>query len=468
MAFPFANLFRRQGKPDQTRALEAASGGYRWAGRTASQSPASSIRAGAHLVGARAADFALNNPHGARMKQVLADNMVGTGIKPKARAESEGLRQRLHRAFDIWTDRADSSGLGDLFALQHRLVTDMVIFGEALAVFEAHPDGAPSLKQLHPDQLDRSKTVTLSESRFVVQGVEFDKNSAAPVAYWLRPSAPGEAAPAGSLRSVSLARLPAGDVIHMFRPLVPGQVRGLSWFAPILLAGHELDQLLDALLVRAKVSALHTGFVYDPAGEGSTYPGTANGDTLDTGMEPGTLLVMPNGKRVEFPNLPDSGDAQGLATTQLRAMAAGIGCTYEQVTGDFSQVNYSSARAAFLEFRRFCEAVQHHVIVHQLCRPVWARFMRWQVLRGTVTAQAFMDPANGLQSAKWLPPSWPWVDPLKDARAAIMEIDANLRSRSEVIAERGYDAEEIDAEISADRRRAQRLGIEAEETGNAA
>ena len=78
---------------------------------------------------------------------------------------------------------------------------------------------------------------------------------------------------------------------------------------------------------------------------------------------------------------------------------------------------------------------------------------------GTVPAAAFADPAKGLQSAKWLPPSWPWVDPQKDANAAILEMSANLRSRSEVIAERGYDAEEVDAEIAADQARAERLGI---------
>lgn len=51
---------------------------------------------------------------------------------------------------------------------------------------------------------------------------------------------------------------------------------------------------------------------------------------------------------------------------------------------------------------------------------------------------------------------------MKDAKAAIMEIDANLKSRSEVIAARGYDAEDIDAEIAADRDRARRLNIEDE------
>lgn len=112
-----------------------------------------------------------------------------------------------------------------------------------------------------------------------------------------------------------------------------------------------------------------------------------------------------------------------------------------------------------LEFRRFCEAVQHHTIVFQFCRPVWSAFKRGQVVLGNVSACDFLNTVSGMQAAKWLPPSWPWVDPLNDAKAAIMEMDANLRSRADIIAERGYDVDEIYRQIAADVRRAERLDL---------
>jgi capsid protein len=58
-----------------------------------------------------------------------------------------------------------------------------------------------------------------------------------------------------------------------------------------------------------------------------------------------------------------------------------------------------------------------------------------------------------------LPPKWDWVDPLKDARAEIEQIDAGLKSRTQALAERGYDAEQVDAEITADRSRETQLGL---------
>ncbi|PCH70212.1 MAG: phage portal protein [Rhodobacteraceae bacterium] len=465
MAFPFASLFRRRAEaPVKTRALEAAGGGTRWATRNGVAHAPSAIRAGAATVARRAQDFVLNDPIGTRAAQVLPDNLVGAGIKPIAKTTDAALRKRLASAFDIWTDRADATGEGDFFSLTWRSVQCMVVFGEGLVVWGSAHDGAPQLTVLDPEQLDRTKSVRLSDTRFVEQGVEFDTATARPVAYWIRPSAPGGMQAAG-LHAAPAQRIPAAEVIHLFRPLFPGQVRGLSWFAPILLGARDLNELIDAAIVRAKVAAMHAGYIRDPSG-GGVYSGKQTGDTLDVTMEPGTLNVLRAGEDIVFPNVPDSGDVMGLAKMQLHSMAAAIGLTYEQLSGDFSDASYSSARSAHLEFRRFAETVQHHVIVHQLCRPVWSRFMRWQVLQGTVAAADYVNPASGLQNAKWLPPAWPWIDPAKDAKAAIMEIDANLKSRSEVIAARGYDAEDVDAEIAADRDRARRLNIE--ESTNAA
>jgi lambda family phage portal protein len=177
-------------------------------------------------------------------------------------------------------------------------------------------------------------------------------------------------------------------------------------------------------------------------------------------MEPGAMVVLPPGKDVEFPDAPAQGGASALLTNTLRMLAAGVGVTYEQMTGDYSQVNYSSARAALLEFRRFCEGVQHHTLIFQMLRPTWLRFIRWEVLMGGIPAVSYQSDRAAFEGVKWLPPKWDWVDPEKDAKAAVLEMDNNLRSRAEIVSERGYDVEQLDKEIAADHERERRLGIE--------
>jgi len=116
-----------------------------------------------------------------------------------------------------------------------------------------------------------------------------------------------------------------------------------------------------------------------------------------------------------------------------------------------------------LEFRRRCEMVQHGVLVHQLCRPVWAAWMKQAVLAGALDAPGFArgGPARRRQylQVKWIPQGWQWVDPEKEFKAMLLAIRAGLMSRSEAISANGYDAEDIDREIAADNQRADDLGL---------
>lgn len=456
------NLFRTL-FPKRRRALEAAAGGRRWKDAPLSFNSASQIHAGAGTVAARASAYVANNPHGARAVSVLESNICGTGIKPQSHHESEAIRTRLHKRFQLWADNADAGSQTGFYGLQASAVRDMVTLGEALFIWTRDPQSSsPQLRRLHPEQLDRSKTAQLQNGHTVYQGVEFNAQSRI-VAYWIRPRAPGD-----SLAGVTFVSspTPASDVLHIFRPVAPGQVRGLSWFAPVLLAAKELDQLTDALLVRAKTAALFAGMIYDNEGGAGGFEGEKVDDSLLSGLEPGALKLLPSGKNIEFSNPPDSGDAPAFMNAILHQIAAGVGPTFEQITGDYSQINYSSARAALLEFRKFAEGIQQNVIVPQLCRPVWERFLLWQVLHGGIPATSFQANREDYQAVKWIAPGWQQVDPLKAARAAIAEMDAGIRSRAETVNERGHDIEALDVEIAADQARANKLGLDFKEATN--
>jgi lambda family phage portal protein len=176
-------------------------------------------------------------------------------------------------------------------------------------------------------------------------------------------------------------------------------------------------------------------------------------------MEPGSLIPLPPGADIQFSDPADPGDYGAFVKNHIRAIASGLGVPYELVSGDLEGVTYSSIRAGLVEFRRRIEQLQYAVVVFQFCRPVWERFVRFAALSGAIDAPGFdRDPAPWL-AVEWLPPKWEWVDPLKDARAEIEQIRAGLKSRSQSIAERGYDIEEVDAAIAADRAREQRLGL---------
>jgi len=212
-------------------------------------------------------------------------------------------------------------------------------------------------------------------------------------------------------------------------------------------------------LVKAKVAALFTGFITDPDGTAGGLSGTNTGGALTVGMEPGSLIPLPPGTDIRFSN-PTEHDAYApFVKNHLRAVAAGMGLPYELVSGDLEGVTYSSIRAGLIEFRRRVEQLQHNVVVHLFCRPVWERFVHLAVLTGELPARDFDRNPDAYLGCEWLPPKFDYVDPMKDVQAEIMAIGAGLKSRSQAISERGYDAEQVDVEIAADRERAEGLGL---------
>ena len=57
---------------------------------------------------------------------------------------------------------------------------------------------------------------------------------------------------------------------------------------------------------------------------------------------------------------------------------------------------------------------------------------------------------------------------MKDASAEILQIEAGLKSRSQAISERGYDAEQVDREIATERKREAALGLDFRRPGSPA
>jgi capsid protein len=93
------------------------------------------------------------------------------------------------------------------------------------------------------------------------------------------------------------------------------------------------------------------------------------------------------------------------------------------------------------------------------CLRIVDTFRDVAVLSGALDIPGYERHRATFIACSWLPPKWDWVDPLKDAKAEIEQIGAGLKSRTQALAERGLDAEQVDAEIAADREREQRLGL---------
>ncbi|WP_206607939.1 phage portal protein [Ferruginivarius sediminum] len=421
---------------------------------------------------ARTRDAVRNNPHAAAAREALVSNMVGTGIVPRTLSQVEARREALRLAFADWIEEADADGRCDFFGLQGMVAGGLFDGGEILVRRRRRRqrDGLSvplQLQLIEPEHLDATFNRDLERGRTIRNGVEFDAIGRRR-AYWLWRGHPGEwQTSADAARRV---RVPARDIAHIFNPLRPGQIRGVPWPATVLTRLYEIDQYDDAELVRKKTAALFAAFVQKRTGDGATgsaaeaFGGVGDppveADELDIVLEPGTTQLVPDGYEMKFSEPADVGaNYEVWIKQQLRTVAAGMGVTYEQLTGDLSDVNYSSIRAGLLEFRRRVEAWQHNVLVFQFCRVAWRWFAEAAVQAGVVPARGFAEDRRDFLRAKWIPQGWTWVDPEKEIKAVVMAIRAGIISRADAIAEFGYDAEEIDREVAAETARVERMGL---------
>ena len=452
------NLIQRILFSSKSRSFDAAGAGRRWDQPRSLDSLNTAILAGATPAARRAGWYARNNPWVASAVDSLVGNVVGAGIKPQSTHPDRAVRERLQALWLRWTDHAAPDGLADFYGLQAMAVRAMVESGESFARLRvtSDTDSFPlHIELLDPEQVPTDLHRDIGRGTRIRAGIEFD-SAGRRIAYRVLSARPGD--PLGSFR-IDPIRVPAVDCIHLFKPVAAGQLRGITWLAPVLLRLHELDQFEDATLVKAKVAALFTGFITDPDGTVGGLSGDNRSGVLTVGMEPGSLIPLPPGADIRFSN-PTEHDAYApFVKNHLRAVAAGLGLPYELVSGDLEGVTYSSIRAGLVEFRRRVEQLQHNVVVHMFCRPIWERFVRIAVLTGDLPARDFgADPAAYL-GCSWLPPKFDYVDPMKDVQAEILAIDAGLKSRGQAISERGYDAEQVDAEIAADKARTDMLGL---------
>lgn len=425
---------------------------------------------------AKSRDLVRRNAWANAALESYAANAIGTGIKPQSMVIDPALRERIQALWRDWTETADAAGLTDFYGLQALACRAMLEGGEALVRirYRRPEDDLPvamQLQVLEPEHLPVTMNTLADNGNQIRAGIEFDRLGRR-VAYHLYRSHPEDGASSVTMGAMSsgsnldIVRVDASEIIHLFRPLRPGQIRGEPWLARALVKLNELDQYDDAELVRKKTAAMFAGFITRLApednlmGEGAA---DINGVAL-AGLEPGTMQILEPGEDIKFSQPADVGGSYSeFLRMQFRAVAAAMGVTYEQLTGDLTQVNYSSIRAGLLEFRRRVESLQHGVIVHQLCRPIWRAWMEQAVLEGALVLPGFIR--GGAQkrrqylACKWIPQGWQWVDPKKEFDAMLTAIRAGLLSRSEAISANGYDAEDVDREIAADNARADALGL---------
>lgn len=416
------------------------------------------------MVAFYARDMIRNSPFAARVQQVISGNVVGDGIIPKiqpSRGLAEGMQLRIReKGLELIEDHLDSCaidrhGLQNFYGLQTVAMNTVIDAGEVL-IRRHRPTNSGlrmplQIEVLEPDYIDDSRWGRSHDGNEIREGIEYDANGDR-VAYWLYSQHPGGEFRPGTTPYVS-ERIPAEDIIHIFRVDRPGQTRGISWYTTIAEKLLNLDDSEDAHLMRQKIAACFAAFHRLGV---DAKPREALGGTL----QPGVIMEISSDEEMEFADPPEVGGFDEFQKSVLRSAAMGVGITYEALTGDLSGVNFSSARIGRLEMDRNISRWQWLMMVPMFLQ----RFSGWFV---EAWAEAEADEAFKLLlwtdpttiRLTWVPPHRILVDPAREFGALREAVRSGFQSRQGVVRQLGIDPERLLQEQQQDKDEADRLGL---------
>lgn len=417
--------------------------------RASGGSPNAEIGPALDLVRRRSRDLVRNNEWAGNFKRKIVAHMVGTGIAPRPmRDASKAAKKRSREIWDAFAENSDPSGMLDFYGQQAMLAGEVVEGGAAFLRWYIRPSSwglkVPlQCEVLAHEHLDTRKTEMRGDNA-IINGVEFDPFGRR-VAYWLFPVHPGEFSAVHRWKHVS-ERVPASQCDHVFRVDLAGQVTGVPWLAPSALRLRDTGDYEEAELVRKKIEACLTVFVRRN-GTGPQNLAQANAQTTDPKrggrlekIAPGLIAYLNEGEEISTAQPAASTGYAEVMDRQMLAAAAGVGLPYAIATGDLTKANFAGMREGKLDFWQVLDQWQWLMLVPQVCRPSWRRVMQAGIGAG------YQLPRD--IRAEFTMPKRPWVDPLKDVKAEEAELGLGLESWSEKVSARGYDPEDLLAEIA--------------------
>lgn len=449
------------------RAFEAGSQGRLfndWL--TLTRSADSDLRYALRMMRARSRDLCQNSDYARRYLDLVAANVVGPkGIQLQVRArENDGrldqlANQILEQSFYDWgrPGICTVDGRMSWVDAQRVFIESVARDGECfvLMVEDSANPWRFRLQFIDPDLIDQDKNQHLGNGVQIRMGVEVDA-AGRPIAYHVRTRHPDDYQTSGV--PTREQRIPAERMIHAFRPDRIGQTRGVPWTATAMTRLKMLNGYEEAELVAARISASKMGFFTSESGDDYQADGTYEDGGLRMEVAPGQFEQLPAG--VDFkpfdPQHPSSA-FKDFEKAMLRGIASGLGVSYTSLANDLESVSYSSIRQGLLEERDHWRVVQHWMVDH-FCEPV---YLRW--LRATLDSGSINLPAAKyfkFRNTQWVPRGWQWVDPRNEAEAQITAINNGLMTRTQALAERGLDIEDVLRERQAEDELAAAMGVE--------
>jgi lambda family phage portal protein len=410
---------------------------------------------------ARSRQLVRDASYAKRAVQLIVNNVIGTGIGLQPRVMTTrgqpavAINDDIKEAHADWAEAEDCHTGGRLCFpdIERLAMGEVVEAGEVLVRLHNIALGDSrvplAIEVIESERLAddwSNPAIRPAGANEVRMGVEVDPRFYRPVAYWIRNRHPSETQ-WSSGQPMQLERVPAESIIHLSLTTRWPQTRGEPWLHTAIRRLSDMDGYSEAEITRARVQALTPGAIETPQ-TSSSFGSLQEDGSYEVEMQSGTYLRLNPGEK--FSSGPSGAPNPALdpfMRYMVREIAAGIGVSYESLSRDYSQSNYSSSRLALLDDRDVWKHLQRWFI-DAFRRPIYERWLEAAALSGAVPsinlAQYAARPEK-FEAVQFKPRGWSWVDPTKEVEAAKQSVISGFSTVSDVIAATagGADLEDV-------------------------
>ena len=361
-----------------------------------------------------------NNSYLAGMSATLANDLVGTGPRLQLQFGDDETARMVERAFFDWSWQIDLAS--KLRTMREALVVD----GEAFAMMITNPrmPGVQLDLRLVESEMVATPTEMMAQSitpdGSTVDGLEFDTVGNV-TAYQVLNYHPGSNF---RVNTLEFQRVPASQMVHWFRPLRPGQHRGMPEVTPALKLFAQLRRYTEAVCAAAETAADFAGFLRtnSPAAEVDEVEAFA-----EMPIEKRSMVTLPDGWTFEQLKAEQPTSTYAMFKRELIGeIGRCLGLPFNVSALDSSSYNYASGRMDHQVY-----ATTQRIMRDDLERKLLDRVLEAWVNEATL-AGYIPQGVPAFSEWDW---SWQWdgkehVDPAKEANAA----DTRLRNHTTTLA----------------------------------
>lgn len=458
---------------------------------------------------ARARDMTRNDGYVIGALNIRRDSIVGDQYVLNAQPSYEAIgadetwaeefQRVVEGKFDLWWDSdecwPDAARLSTGSGLVRLAIAQHFMHGEVLATVEWLRSAAQrrpystAVQMIDPDRL--SNPQGMSDTRFLRGGVEVDQYGA-PIAHHIRMAHPYEqfldaSAPSFTWKRV-LTRKNWGrlQVIHIFERDRAAQTRAVSHMVSVLKQMRMTKKFQEIVLQSAVVNATYAAAIESelPPEVIAEALGTASGP--DNGMSRyldqlaayagGSRALQIDGVKIphlfpgtklnfKTPNAPGNSFA-AYEQSLLRHIASALGLSYEQFSRDYTQTNYSSARASMVETWKGMQAIKK-MIADRFATAIYALWLEEAINKGEIPLprgagpEFFYEGLNreALTKCAWIGASRGQIDELKETQAAALRVSSGFSTLEAEIARIGGDWRRVLRQQAREKKMKEELGL---------